>query len=60
MIEASLFLILKFNEILLEGANKKVALRNYRITKLKAKPKGHAVCADLALPVHLLYSSFSY
>jgi hypothetical protein len=56
---------MKFDEILLEGANKKVALRNYRITKLKAKPsqakpKGHAVCADLALPVHLLYSSFSY
>jgi hypothetical protein len=38
MIEASLFLIMKFDEILLEGANKKVALRNYRITKLKAKP----------------------
>ncbi|KAL9381336.1 hypothetical protein Peur_026993 [Populus x canadensis] len=29
--------------------DKKVALRNYRITKLKAKPKGHAVCVDLAL-----------
>ncbi|KAJ6290717.1 hypothetical protein OIU78_026458 [Salix suchowensis] len=29
--------------------NKKVALRNYRITRLKAKPKGHAVCSDLAL-----------
>jgi hypothetical protein len=40
--------------------DKKVALRNYRITKLKAKPKGHAVCVDLALSVHLLNSSFPY
>jgi myb proto-oncogene protein len=36
---------MKVDEILLEGANKKVALRNYTVTKLKSKPKGHAFCA---------------
>jgi hypothetical protein len=51
---------MKVDEILLEGANKKVALRNYTVTKLKSKPKGHAVCADLNFPAHLQYSSFLY